>query len=286
MVEPNMSPKVSVLMPAFNAEAFIDAAVESVLSQTYRDFEFVILDDASTDGTWAHLEKYAVRDHRIRLVRNACNQDIAAARNKLIGLSRGTYIAWQDADDVSYPDRITLQVAHLDAHPEVGIVGGQLYACLEEAGKRSYKAFPLDDATLRRKIFRYMAVAQPAAMIRRSVFERVGEYDPRYPPSEDLDMLFRIGEQFEFANVSQPVLLYREHKGNATHHRLRRIDCCTISIRTRYANSRSYEMSVWDHWYNIAHYISALLLPAGVRLWVFRVLRYSKKPHPSCPNNA
>jgi glycosyltransferase involved in cell wall biosynthesis len=120
-----MNPKVSVVMPAYNAERFVREALDSVLNQSFSDFELIIVDDCSKDGTWQILTEYAAADPRVVLVHNEQNLGEAGARNSGLQVARGEYIAAMDADDVLLPDRLMLQVNYLDAHPEVGVLAGQ-----------------------------------------------------------------------------------------------------------------------------------------------------------------
>ena len=114
-------PKVSVVMSVYNAEPYLEAAIDSILNQTFRDFEFVIVDDGSTDGSTEILEKYAKGDSRIRLVHNAFNKGLIRSLNRGVKLAKGEYIARQDGDDVSLPQRLASQVQFLDEHPEIGV---------------------------------------------------------------------------------------------------------------------------------------------------------------------
>jgi len=114
------APRVSVVLPAYNAEAYLPEAVASILGQTYADFELIALDDGSTDGTAAWLD--SVRDPRVRVLHQQ-NIGLALTLNKGIGLARGAYIARQDADDISRPERLAKQVAYMDAHPACGLLG-------------------------------------------------------------------------------------------------------------------------------------------------------------------
>src|SRR5688572_19220137 len=155
---------VSVVIPAYNAERYLPEAVESILRQTFQDFEVIAIDDCSTDGTWGVIQSFAAKDPRVRAYRNDRNLGIAGNRNKGVGLARGKYLLWQDADDVSVPGRLEKQFRFMESHPDVGIVGGyiELFRGGAALGVRKY---PADDASLRRCIFRYSPVAQPAAMV-------------------------------------------------------------------------------------------------------------------------
>ena len=118
-------PMVSVIMPVFNAGdgSELEKAIQSILQQTFTDFELIICDDASTDDTWEHLQKWAAMDSRIVLLQNAVNQKAGAARNCCINQSQGRFIAFMDADDISAPNRLQTQLEFLKNHPEIAFVG-------------------------------------------------------------------------------------------------------------------------------------------------------------------
>ena len=269
------NPAVSVLMPAYNAERFIAAAIESILRQTFIHYEFIIVDDASTDSTWSIIKNFAARDPRIQARRNETNLGIAGNRNLLLSLACGKYIAWQDADDQSFSDRLELQHAFLEQHPEVGIVGGYLQF-LHEGGRTGVRRYHPDDKRLRSAIFRYSPVAQPAAMIRKICFADFGLYDVRYPPAEDIDMSFRIGQGYQFANIQRPLIQYREHAASATFTRLKKIELTTLAIRWKFRSHRAYHPSWFDYLYNIAQFISIFVIPAKLKIRLFNYFRNAK----------
>ena len=269
------APYVSILMPAYQAEKYIATAIESILNQTFQDFEFIIIDDKSTDRTWEIIEHYKDKDTRIKSLKNEKNLGIAANRNKLISLAQGKFIAWQDADDISCADRIAKQYAFLKDHSEVGIIGGYIQF-FSESGTSGIRKYAANDNQLRKNIFRYSPVAQPAAMIRKKCFKEFGMYDLRYPPAEDIDMSFRIGQKYEFANLPQIVLRYREHLDSATYTKLRTMELNTLKIRKKFSSNPSYSVSLFDLMYNIAQFISIFILPPQFKIKLFNFFRNSK----------
>lgn len=118
-----MAPAVSVVMSVFNEEAHVAEAIESILKQTFADFEFIIIDDASTDGSPALIETYAQKDSRIKVFTQPENQGLAVSLNKGLRQATGTYLARMDADDISYPERFQKQFDYLERHPELGALG-------------------------------------------------------------------------------------------------------------------------------------------------------------------
>jgi len=268
------TPLVSVVIPAYNAAPFLAEAVHSILAQTYQHLEIIVIDDASTDGTWEVAQRCAEADPRVRIYRNAQNLGIAGNRNRGVTLARGKYLAWQDADDVSMPARLEKQVRLLESHPDVAIVGGyiELFRGPTTLGVRKYAP---DDASLRRCIFRYSPIAQPVAMLRLNALRAAGEYDLRYPPAEDLDMTFRLGQHHRLANVEEVLLRYRESEASATFTRLRKMEVSTVAIRRHYSGSPAYHMTWGDWLFNLAHRASIWLVPPRVKIRLFSLWRDS-----------
>jgi glycosyltransferase involved in cell wall biosynthesis len=267
-----VNPSISVLMPAYNAGKYIGESIDSILKQTYKGFELLISDDASTDNTWSLIQEYAKKDKRIQIFQNKKNVYIAENRNKLIERAKGKYIAWQDADDISLPTRLEKQYKFMEEHREVGIVGGYLQF-FNEKGNTSIRRYKTDDVSLRRTIFRYSPVAQPAAMIRKAALDEMGKYNPKYPPAEDIDMTFRIGKKYKFANLPEIVIRYREHHMSATYKKLKKIELDTLEIRKKYAKEGYYKMSILDKLYNILQYISIYIIPPRMKILLFSYIR-------------
>jgi glycosyltransferase involved in cell wall biosynthesis len=180
-------PRVSVVMAAYDAERFIAQAVESILQQTLRSWELIVVDDGSTDGTRAILAAYA--DPRVRVYSNESNLGQTASLNRGIGLARGEFIARMDADDVSEPERLERQVAFLDRNPDIALAGSQ-YTQIDELGRTVPGArLPLQDAELRWAMLFYCPFVHAAVMFRRSpVVETVGVYDEALSYSMDFDL--------------------------------------------------------------------------------------------------
>ncbi len=266
--------KISVVIPAYNAAKYLPDAIESILNQTFQNFEIIVIDDCSTDKTWAVIQELASNDPRIRAYQNDQNLGIAGNRNKGVSLVAGKYLAWQDADDISLPSRLETQFQFMESHPEVGIVGGylELFRGNKVLGVRKY---PPDDASLRQCIFRYSPIAQPAAMVRLEALHKAGEYNLKYPPAEDIDMTFRIGERYKLANLEEIIVRYRESDTSATFTRLRKMELSTLEIRRKHAKSEAYNMTIGDWIYNGAHYISVWLVPPKLKIRFFNFWRNS-----------
>jgi glycosyltransferase involved in cell wall biosynthesis len=209
------SPKVSVLMPVFNALPYLADAIDSVLAQTLADFEFIIVDDGSFDGSRDLLEHYAGRDRRIRVLRNDTNLGIAETLNRGISECLGDYIARMDADDVSLPGRLQQQVELMDKSPDVGVCGTWFTTIGEESTTYNH---PLSDAQIKaHHLLRDTAICHPTAFVRRSVLAASGiNYRCDDVPAEDLWLWIRLGFVTRLANVPQSLLNYRVHPFQAS----------------------------------------------------------------------
>lgn len=267
----SQAPCISVLMPAYNSAAYISQAIESILAQTMADFEFIIIDDGSTDGTWEIVDQYAQNDSRIRAQQNHFNQGVAHNRNMLVGLARGDYIAWQDSDDISVVDRLFLQYTFLQQHPKVGIVGGFIH-CFERRRSLGVRMYPQADQDLKKMIFRVSPIAFPMSMVRRDVFEKTGLYLLR-PAAEDLDILFRIGQHYAFANLQNIVGWYRVHTSSITARHIRQQELLSIQTRLHYGRTAPYRASLLDYIYNVIHLLSVYCIPTRWKVIIFNKLR-------------
>lgn len=174
-------------MPVYNATPHLDAAVESILNQTFRDFEFVILDDASTDGSTERLREWADRDSRIRLIEVKRNLGPALSSERVARAASAPIVARMDADDVSSPTRLAEQLKVLEEHPDVGVVGG-LFEVIDAKGRRIRKAEPW--RVVHRSLF--PPFGNGPMMYRREVFERAGGYREACVYWEDQDLLIRM----------------------------------------------------------------------------------------------
>jgi GT2 family glycosyltransferase len=213
------APTLSVVMTVYNTERYVAEAVESVLAQTFRDFEFVIVDDGSTDGSTTILNDYAKRDARIRLTSRP-NTGIVAAANEGIGVARGKYLARMDSDDVCVPHRFETQVRYLDEHPECVLVGSRVTVVdpygspvFDSGQKLTHEEI---DAELLTSGGGW-AVVQPSAMMRTDAVRKVGGYRGRHNVSEDQDLFLRLAEVGRVANLPERLLRYRRHYKSVMH---------------------------------------------------------------------
>ncbi len=209
-------PLVTVLMPAYNARRYIKQAVNSVLRQTFRDFELLVYDDASTDGTREILRRFASLDGRLRLV-EADKSGYAKLLTRGIEEARGKYIARMDADDVCLPRRLELQVARLEAEPDLVAIGGEVLQVDGQGWAIGTWGVPHTHEEIDRLHITGHAgrMVHPATTFRTSVLRQVG-YRSEFEPAEDYDLYLRLAEIGRLANLPETILHYRWHLGNVS----------------------------------------------------------------------
>jgi len=209
-------PQVSVVMAVYNGEKYLRQAVESILHQTFTDFEFIIVDDGSTDTTPAILDAY--HDPRIVRLRNGTNAGVSYSLNRALEVSRAGYYAIQDADDFSHPRRLEKQVAFLEAHPQVGLLG-TAYDVMDAEGHWVGRVSPpTDNETLQRALVRRNCFGHGSVVMRREIVVGVGgyEYLEQLWPVEDYDLWLRLAEHTVLANLPYALYAWRQHPNSGT----------------------------------------------------------------------
>jgi hypothetical protein len=205
-----MSPRVSVVISVHNGERYLRQSIDSVIAQTFGNFELLIVDDGSTDGTPAILAAYD--DPRIVLMSNGENKGLAASLNMAFEACRGEFIARLDADDAALPERLERQVAYLDAHPETGIVGSACLLMDGDGREAGLVLSPPTDLEIRWRSLAGNPFQHPAVMVRREVLDRYGlRYDPAYRTAQDYELWIRLLGHTQGANLEQPLVRRRVH---------------------------------------------------------------------------
>lgn len=210
-----MTPRVTVLLVTHNDEAFVGAAIDSVLAQTFSGFELVVVDDASTDRSREVAASY--RDPRIRLLANPANRGAGASRNAGLATIASEYVAELDGNDVAVPERLARQLAYLDAHPQVAVVGGQ--SVLVDVAGRRIGTFtrPTTDLGIRWcGIFQSPVIHSAVTYRRAIVWDGLGGYDERFHFGEDFDLWCRLARTHTIHNLPQALVAYRSDPGSLT----------------------------------------------------------------------
>jgi glycosyltransferase involved in cell wall biosynthesis len=207
-------PKVSVIIPAYNAMSYLPETLESVLQQTFTDFEIIIVDDGSSDRivTWAN----SLTDDRIRFISQS-NQGVSTARNTAIGQAKGEYIAFLDADDLWQSTKLEKQVQFLDSNPTVGLVATWMILTDEDNHPLSEVKLDFKQGNLRKEIIEVSIIpCGSIPMVRRVCFDRVGLFDPTLRFGEDWEMWTRIAADYDFGLIKELLVNYRQHSHNSS----------------------------------------------------------------------
>jgi glycosyltransferase involved in cell wall biosynthesis len=213
----HIKPTVSICMPAYNAEAFIAEALDSVLRQSFKDFELIVIDDGSEDGTGAIIEEYASRDKRVKALQNSENRGLVFTRNRALSECSAPLVACADADDVLHPQRLEKQVAFMQQHPEIGVLGTAVnfIGCQESA--RPNGAICSEDRNIRLFLRFGPCLWNTATVYRRALMLESGGYREEYKDgAEDYDLWARLLDRTRMANLSEALVTVRLHSSSVT----------------------------------------------------------------------
>ena len=260
-------------MPAYNAEKYIAEAIESILNQSFKDFEFIIIDDCSIDKTWEIIQKYAEKDKRIVKMRNEENLRISRTLNKGIEIAKGKYIARMDADDRSYPDRLEKQFYFMEKNPEIGISGGTMEVCDEKMNILNKRKYNLEDEEIRKKLFRYSPFCHPLVIYKTELARKIKGYNEKFYVSQDYDFYFRIGLLCQFGNLRDVLLKLRTHSKSSSVQKAKDQERFTLMIRKKATKEYGYKMSISDKVYWVGQYLSMFIISSRIKFWLFNKLR-------------
>lgn len=204
-----INPKISVLMPNYNAGKYIREAIESILKQTFTDFEFIVIDDCSTDNSWEIIEEYAKKDKRIVAMKNEKNMHIVYTRNRLLKEARWEYIAFLDSDDIAMNNRLEKQLNFIEKNKDIDLCGSNFLLIDWKWEKIWEKKFPETDKECKESIWYRNPFWQNTLLIKRECFSNVWFYDDNYRNAEDLDMWIRMWVYYKFYNIQENLVKYR-----------------------------------------------------------------------------
>jgi glycosyltransferase involved in cell wall biosynthesis len=213
-----MHPKISVLMPVYNAARYVGKAITSILNQDFPDFELVILDDGSSDNSMVVIKEFASKDARIKVVSRE-NKGISITRNELITLASADIIAWMDADDISLPHRLSTQYDFLAKHADYVALGTKTQLIDKDDDSICVWPGPSDHEAIDHWHIsgRGGAIVFPSTMMRRKAAKEVGGFNPDLVGAEDLDLFLRLAEVGKLANVDPICFCYRQHIDSICH---------------------------------------------------------------------
>lgn len=266
-------PVISVLMPAYNAEKHIALAIESILSQTFADFEFIIIDDASLDRTPLIIEEYAKKDQRIVFLKNSQNLKISGTLNIGLQTAKGEFICRMDADDWSYPERLGTQLDFMKEHPEVVISGANIEVCDQNLDILNIRTYPKTDPQIRNKILKLNPFAHPVTFYKTEIAKKVGGYDANFNLAEDYDLYFRMGKYGQFANISKVLLKLRTHSQSLSAQQMADQARINYRVRLKAIKTYGYKTSWSDKVFLFLNYLAIFLIPKQYKFQLYNFLR-------------
>lgn len=257
------NPKISVIMSVKNGMPYLPEAVKSILNQTHKNFEFIIVDDSSTDKSWKYLK--SLKDRRIKLINNVKNIGLAASLNKALKSACGDYIARMDADDISLSKRFETQIKFLETHPDISICGTWAKLIDEKNNVIGNVHKPLDDKKIKKMNMWITGIIHPSWVARSKVYEKLKGYDSDYDFAEDLDFLIRA-KNFQMANIKDELLLWRSPQKRRSQKNIERM--YRKSLAVRWNHFRNGYLPIKAIPYLIRSLITTFLFPTQLKIFL------------------
>ncbi len=237
---------VSIVMAVYNGEKYLSKTIDSVLNQSFKDFEFIIINDGSRDETEGIILSYS--DDRIVYVKNDTNLKLVGSLNKGIKLAKGEFIARIDADDIMYSQRLEEQVRFFRSHNDVGVLGSSIDIIDEEGLLVSKWNFPSSDKELKEMLLNKNPISHPAVMYRKSlVINEEYPYNPKYPSCEDYELWIRLHKTTQFYSFEESLTQYRRHNEQITDKKVKSVqtDVFRLIINSVFSGRISYKALVY-----------------------------------------
>jgi glycosyltransferase involved in cell wall biosynthesis len=265
-VDKNMSrPLVSVVMPVYNSEKYVKQSVESILSQTYKNFELIVIDDGSTDKSFEIVAKLAEKDKRIKFLKNDRNLGVSATRNRLIDIAKGEYVAIMDSDDISLPERLEKQVAFLSEKKELGLLGSSVEVINENGKKIGFWKYPETHDEISVEMIFNSPFASSSVIFRKD-FVKGFRYNEDVLVAEDYDFYSRLSKNCKMHNLKDILVKYRINIKGLTQNNLSEMECKSSDVVCLYLKSQGLDL-------NDAHVIESRKLISAKRIETCSLLK-------------
>jgi glycosyltransferase involved in cell wall biosynthesis len=268
-------PTISVVMSAYNEAAFLRESLESILNQTFPDFELIVVNDASTDNTGAILDEYARLDSRIKVIHNSRNLRMAASVNKAVEVAQGRYIARMDADDISELTRFEKQIAYLEKHPKTVAVGTQCVTIDKDGNITGEKIFPLAHPEIYDYICKFVPVQQPSMMI---AYHRLPKgfvmHNTHCRIGEEIELLFKLFQYGKVENLPEKLLRYRIHANNTSFLNVKESFFNTFRFRIQAIFKYGYRPSLGGIVVSLMQAVVISALPKPAIMFIYSNMRF------------
>lgn len=271
---------VSVIMPVYNGSLFVAEAIESILQQTYKPLELIIVNDASTDSTADILRAYKNKFSRlIRVINSGQNHGDCASANIAFKKSRGEFITRMDADDIAHPQKVELQVKFMKTHPNVIVLGTQADVINAENEIVGQKSFPQTHKEIYKNFAVLNPMLHPSCMFRRSLLPVQGYlYESGYKPNDDYITFFKLLNYGKFANLPQKLLYYRVHGNNISLQHPKANFKNSLRIRKNAIATLSYKQSLKGKFLMLSQLVLISLMPEKIIVPLYMLLRGMLNP--------
>lgn len=243
LIQPELNnPKITIVMPVYNGSKYLDAGINSVLNQTFTNFELILIDDASADNSIEIINSYQDQDPRIKLIKNNINLGIPKSRNKCLEAALGEYVAFLDCDDYAYPSRLSEQLEFMENNPDFGMVGAWV-SLMDENGNLTGQVWrylePEERIPCRLLFQNYFATS--SVFVRKSALDAVkingNFFKPDYVNAQDYDLWVRISRKFKVWNLQKILMQYRVHSNSASRKSTNLVDKFVDKIVTEQINN-------------------------------------------------
>jgi len=259
----NFNPKVSVLMATHNGQRFIKEAIDSILGQTFGDFEFLIVDDGSTDLTPSILSEYAKKDQRITIIANSERLGLTKSLNKLIKQAKGEYIARMDDDDVNLKDRLEKQLDFMQKNPDIVLLGSFAFLINEKGEIIGEKKLALGSEEIKNKLLFNNQIIHPSWLAKKDILIAEGLYNEQFKKAQDYDFVLRLGAKHKIANLPDNLLKYRVLKDSLS---WQNKDQQKFAIKARWQAITKYGYPKMQGMWNILARIAWMYVPKRVKM--------------------
>ena len=263
------NPSISVIMAVYNGMPYLKDAVKSILNQSYKNFEFIIVNDASTDGTFKYLKN--LKDKRIKLIDNLKNLGLAASLNKALTASKGSYIARMDADDVCLPNRLVIQLDYLEHNPQISLCGCWVNLIDKNGKVIGEKKYPIGDLEIKKALKWYQPIVHPTFMARNSFYRELGGYREEFDYAEDYELLTRAMKKYKMANIPKKLLLWRLADDRRSRKSMKKIDITDFKVKMEILKSNYYgNLYIF---YVVKKFITTFMLPTSLKVFISEKLK-------------
>lgn len=260
-------------MPVYNSQKYLKESIESILNQTYRNFEFIIVNDGSTDKSEEIIKEYAFKDSRIIFINNKQNQGIAVARNTGISSSCGDLIANMDADDISLPHRLERQLKFIQDNSTCDICIGDMEVVDASGGHLYFRIYPKESVSIKNRFLRYNTIPNPCVLYKKTVWAGNFGYDPSCSyGTDDYDFWFKAIKHYNASSVGEVIHKYRLHDLSTIHKKFDLVEKEVLRIRVKNIKA-GYRPSVLDLIFNFVEFLALYIVPAKARLAVYEIMR-------------